>query len=424
MRWIWFLVSIIIALVFWLFYNQSDVSVSEKDSIKQPLSSSPERRGRQKPYPTQSEEVKVLTAPEYELSVTPDVSTQPEKSAKKKVPLDIIPNLDKVEDRQRYYNELVTFSPIVLWSLLSELENTDNYRARYMIEDALATKLQNNTKDKLTHSDDKALYPLIEEKLHSSGSPESQTPLIDLLGRIATPNAMQILLDNVTSVSPGSDIHIAFLDSIKKATSVRWHGRFHPELSPSLEAFWQSYGVDEQTSITVGNSIARVGSPSGIKLLLDEIGAVNSMDDLQHNPRAMIAFLSMKHVRNPDVVTTLQAGIMSYENMSAPVYLAKGEALSLMNTPEATQVMIDWAKNAPNDTSALANQWFSQANDTASISLMRESANGDGEFSSQQVKQALTDALAKIDQSLTDDSGAPVRSPHTSTTEIFEEIEN
>ncbi len=305
-----------------------------------------------------------------------------------------IPKLVTVTDRQRYYKELVVQTPDVIvlqWQNL--LEEDKNPNARNIAARALADRLQGK--------DSQDIYPIIASLLQRPDlSSQQKILVVELLGKIATKSAMQILLDNATN-NPYSSFRSNILSAIDDSTLLLWGNRFHPELSPALETAWQT-GIDNDDHMLTTRlsiAIARVGNPSGIHLLLNTIEQNGkTLEEIGEggNPEALAALSAMRKISNPDAIAVLKKALYNYE-LNDAVYIASGEALATMGWHEATAVLLNWAKKAPDEAAPLAKRWFSQARDTKSINLIDSTLKGDDTFNSDLVKTILAETLKRIE---------------------------
>ncbi|MEY4194657.1 MAG: hypothetical protein RLZZ226_1025, partial [Pseudomonadota bacterium] len=117
----------------------------------------------------------------------------------------------------------------------------------------------------LRQTPDAAIYQEIAMLLNDPiRSVAEKNLLVGLLGEIATPDALTELM-NLVHEGNQSPLYLASLQAISQIASNRWGGRFHEELSSTLELAWQDMqGGDPAYAATLAKSIASIGAPTGV----------------------------------------------------------------------------------------------------------------------------------------------------------------
>ncbi len=267
--------------------------------------------------------------------------------------------LNSVAARQQYFDWLLEQLPEQLWGYWQQLVNNQQWTRLEIATHALAHKLR--------QAGIEEIYAGIAEILGSPAlSPDQKRWVITLLTEAATPQALSIVLDEAVR-SQSSPLRSLLLESLVKITNNHWDARFHPELSPALEAVWNEQPDDWELLLAVASGIANVGSADGIALLLktlDDSGPIVTEEDMDLPARA--ALLALKKIRNPDAVLILTKELRRADPKDV-VFMASGDALAAMGRPEATAALLDWASHAPGEAAPLVKKWLGQARDSGSV---------------------------------------------------------
>lgn len=224
----------------------------------------------------------------------------------------------------------------------------------------------------LRQTPDAAIYQEIAMLLNDPiRSVAEKNLLVGLLGEIATPDALTELM-NLAQEGNQSPLYLASLQAISQVASNRWGGRFHEELSSTLELAWQDMqGSDPAYAATLAKSIASIGTPAGVNALLDALTdpsrQINVDDKLRLKQKA--AFAVLPDVRNPAAIETLTQHITA-DSMETPGFEVSGLALASMGVPEATEQLLNWSQTAPASAASRVEDWFSKVQDSASVELL------------------------------------------------------
>ncbi len=156
------------------------------------------------------------------------------------------------------------------------------------------------------------IYQEIAGLLRDAGlSYAVRAQLVDLLGEIATPEALALLLE-VAGQGMESPMYAPALNSISHIGENRWGGRFHEELSPLLEEAWKA--ADDQDRpylVAVTRAIVGIGAPSGIGLMLDTLAGKSSEPASSDTGRSkrLAAFTETPKVVNPAAVPVMRQAV-------------------------------------------------------------------------------------------------------------------
>lgn len=139
-----------------------------------------------------------------------------------------------------------------------------------------------------------------------------RSQLVELLGEIATPEALALLLD-LADQGMESPMYAPALNTISHIGENRWGGRFHEELSPLLEQTWKSMASsDWPYLVAVTRAIVGIGAPSGIALLLDALASRDAAPSSNRESRGkrVAAFTETPKVTNPAAVSVLKGAVI------------------------------------------------------------------------------------------------------------------
>jgi hypothetical protein len=298
---------------------------------------------------------------------------------------------DSVEARQQHFDRLVEQPPDSLWSYWQQLLNDHQVIQLEMATYALAHKLR--------QAGNEEIYSSIAEVLREpSLSTDQKRWVVDLLTEMATSEALKVVLNEAVNSQP-SALQRLLLESILKMTNNRWDARFHPELSPVLEEIWSRRPGDGELLLTVAIGIANVGSERGVTLLLRAVAdsgpTITEVEKGKHLP-TVAALQALKKIRNPAVVPIL-ARELTHADLQDVVFIASGDALAAMGRPEATEALLEWAKQAPREATPLVRKWFRQVRDSVSLERLHKELLQNKPFRSEQIKEKLAVTLKEVE---------------------------
>jgi hypothetical protein len=315
-----------------------------------------------------------------------------------------IPSLRTVEDRQTYYDNLANESVEALWqrwhSSLGNYETQEDQDALDILSLALAKKLQHEKGGEAS----KSIYEGLAGLLRQPAVPQNQKEhAIALLGETATPEALSVLIDAAKSTSGNPAFRGLLLGAIEGIGDNRWDDRFHPELSPVAEQVWnQTPETDGSLLQAVALTMARTGHPDGVAALLKAAEGGQLQDGMLQGGtlKARIAVEALPETRNPAALPVLKESFHS-GTLDNPVVVASGSALATLGEVAATDILLDWAKTAPDTVAGLAQEWFSRLWDPESVQRLRDVLK-DEQFQSAAVKEALRQALQSLEPSVSE----------------------
>lgn len=281
-------------------------------------------------------------------------------------------------------------SPAQLWQRWEKALARGDFQQNAILGSLLAEQLRQHP--------DAGVYRKIGNALGQSGlSVASRSAVIDLLGEIATPEALAQLIE-IAQNGANSPLYIAALQAISRIGDNRWDGRFHEELSPDLEAAWTDMPVaDPAYASAVAKALATIGAPSGMELLFQALAVPAKLAAAEEAARLKqaTAFSMIPAARNPAVVDIV-AGWFHNAGLGSPAFEVSGLTLANVGSPAATQVLLDWAETAPDEGARRVGDWLLKIHDSASVELMAAQQNSLN-FQSSAVADAFNVALAHID---------------------------
>jgi hypothetical protein len=198
---------------------------------------------------------------------------------------------------------------------------------------------------------------------------EKQKALVRIVGRIATPSALDALFE-IARPETGrlAGLRTEALAEIEKVgTHIYDNGDYPVELSPVLEKRLPQVLEDAELLAAVSGGIASIGTASGVEALLGVIE--NHLD----TPESTIVARQLGEVRNPDAVGPLAARLRADAGTLPPIGEIAGDVLAALGDPAATDALLAWAADAQGEQAhELALKWFGQVRDDASFDQVAE----------------------------------------------------
>ena len=275
-----------------------------------------------------------------------------------------------------------------LWQRWKELFDRSEFQQIPIIGALLAERLRK-------HPEPEIYQGITDLLMQPSVSDEAKALLLDLLAEIATPDSLAQLI-NLAEQSVDAKIYLLILQAISHIGDNRWDGKFHEELSPILEAAWSNPGLSEQMFLNaIGTAIAEVGAPSGVdQLLLTVSGSTTGIVSEETNRiQQEVAFQAIPNVSNPHAIDVL-SNSLNQQPLGTAAFEASGSALAGMDTPRATQSIVNWAQQAPDDGARNLEQWLPKISDPKSLILITSLSST--QFNNPAIKAVIDKATASI----------------------------
>ncbi|NOS76027.1 MAG: hypothetical protein HOP36_16130 [Methyloglobulus sp.] len=275
-----------------------------------------------------------------------------------------------------------------LWQHWKKLFDRSEFQQIPIIGALLAEHLRKHTEPEIYQG-------ITDLLMQPSVSDEAKALLLDLLAEIATPDSLAQLI-NLAEQSVDSPLYLLILQAISHIGDNRWDGKFHEELSPILEAAWSNPGLSEQMFLNaIGIAIAEVGAPSGVdQLLLTVSGnAAGIVSEETNRIQQEVAFQAISNVSNPNAIDVL-SNSLNQQPLGTAAFEASGNALAGMDTPRATQSIVVWAQQAPDDGVRNLEQWLPKISDPKSLILITSIPTT--QFNNPAIKAVIDKATASI----------------------------
>lgn len=225
----------------------------------------------------------------------------------------------------------------------------------------------------------------------AENEPYHRWQIIATLGEAATPQTMEVLLE--AAASADADLRLWSISWIARLGDQKWAGRYHEELSTGLENAW-SHTTDERLKESIGLSLARVGAPSAVRLLLTDVlvgGRTIEEFEVRKTRSALVAFDALSEVTNPTAVPVLAEAIRKGGDQEMTV-VAAWASLSHMGLAQASAELLLWTQEALIDVGAFPNEWVLMVRDEASVPLIANAVTS-GVFANEANRARLRESL-------------------------------
>ncbi|MDD5033695.1 MAG: hypothetical protein PHE55_02970 [Methylococcaceae bacterium] len=203
-----------------------------------------------------------------------------------------------------------------------------------------------------------------------SASTETQHYLISLLGEIATPQALALLLELAQGREPAVDRGAVLAAIATSARSSYIDGNFRVELSPLLEAPLNEAVLHADIGLldTLATGINAIGTRQGIEKLLAIVEA---------NPDGpagkVVAAALSSGTLNPEALESFSARLKQDVQLDNPVSVVSGNALAHSSDPQPTDILLQWAANTSGTTlKQQALTWLQAVEDEQSLQMLIE----------------------------------------------------
>jgi hypothetical protein len=88
---------------------------------------------------------------------------------------------------------------------------------------------------------------------------------------------------------------------------------------------------------------------------------------------------------------------LTHADLEDVVFIASGDALAAIGRPEATEALLEWAKQAPREATPLVERWFRQIRDSVSLDSLHKDLLQNKPFRSEQIKEKLAVTLKEVE---------------------------
>lgn len=195
-----------------------------------------------------------------------------------------------------------------------------------------------------------AIYEELASILNDpSATPFTQAAVLTLLGKTATTQAMQILIDCLFSgnLAKEETIQTVLLDNIRKATMSLVDGHWNWDTSPILENAWLQretlLSANERQAIA--QNIAFLSTDEGARTLFETLDATTGVQDEDRD----IAATALASLKNNNALPALQE-VLNTSQSNPELTSTALRALFNIGSPDAYIVLTDYLSTATLDT--------------------------------------------------------------------------
>lgn len=251
-----------------------------------------------------------------------------------------------------------------------------------MKEGALATTLAQSIRERRPIPD---FFAQIREFAINPANPRlERIEVIAVLSNAATKESVELLIDLSTSIADADVRQVA-------ALSVGRVGALHGDgiaLSPSLERVWRE-SSDQPMLLSVASSLAKIGAPSGIELLL-----ASALESDGRDNRFAAAQNALQEVYLPNAVPPLAARLANQPPTSAPAQLV-APILANIGDVTAANAVLSWLQGQSEDASPLIQVLVVQRTRTEKmLTAWTAALDPTVPFRNEQNRQAIREGLA------------------------------
>ena len=249
---------------------------------------------------------------------------------------------------------------------------------------------------------DEAVQQALQSAIRSS-SPPLQAYLIGALGEIGNEKALAGLLDILNSpIAQTGDSRIAALDAIAHIGQSPPENASLETLSGLLEKNFDLAETDPLRRNALLSGLSSVGAASGIEKILRESERLEQSKQMTPELEDSI-FSSLRELRNPDALPTLEARLRQDPAMRLKTTRATGEALASMGEPRATETLLKWAAEVSSpEQMQQALDWLSQVRDEQSLQILQH-ADENHRFRDPKMREEINRLANEIDRANTPD---------------------
>ncbi len=252
-------------------------------------------------------------------------------------------------------DELLQKLKDMLWNTASAAE-----------KDQIAAELT----ERLRKTDNPALLESISELLaYNTLTDDEEIYLINFLGKLGTLDAIQALAALIPALNDGTAKEQLAQVFLQMGYS-NWRDDLFAKNPHPLEQAWRNADGDEMIESAVAKAIAGIGTENGINLLFKSLdGEV----DFSSGKNLLVAD-ALAAANKPEAIQILGETLRK-NPVSNPTAYASGYALAHSSNEQAVVSLLDWASNAAEEDSQLAEEWLRTAlenNEQAAAVFSRE----------------------------------------------------
>lgn len=196
----------------------------------------------------------------------------------------------------------------------------------------------------LRESGNAALYQELAGILRDPNATVSaQSAVLTLLGRTATPQAVQILTDYLASGTANDDLKGTLRENIREAAATLVDGQWNWEVSPVLETAWRGRDptLAEADRAVLAQGIAYLSTAEGARVLLDTARSIGTPNE----PDRAIAIAALASLQRNEAVPVLAEALAGGQS-DTEVTAAAMAALVNIGSADAYSALIGYLSRA------------------------------------------------------------------------------
>ncbi len=233
--------------------------------------------------------------------------------------------------------------------LLQKLEDMLWNAASAAEKDKIAAELI----ERLRKTDNPAVMESIGELLASNTlHDDEEIYLLNFIGKLGTLDAIQTLAALIPSLNDGAAREQLAQIFLQMGRS-NWREDLFAKNPHPLATAWRNADGDEIFESAIAKAIAGIGTENGINLLFKSL---DGEADFSSGKNKIIAD-ALAAADKPEAVRLLGETLRS-SSVRNPVAYTSGYALAHSSNEQAVVSLLDWASNAAEEDSALAEEWL------------------------------------------------------------------
>jgi len=289
-------------------------------------------------------------------SQTATVAAEPVKAPPTVHALDPVPATNASVTAQKKFNEMDVLAriaikdeiakqdlPAIFQAMIDAKRVEQDSRKQMHLKTTFANALSQKTP---TPEFLEQLYGFVT---NDANSPFERQLVIGALQSAATKETVDLLLRVARSAQEQK-----IRESAGSLAGVGAGGRGGPELSPALERVWRESG-NPKLLMSTASSMARIGAPSGIELLLSAALATDDRD----KARQVAAHAALQQVYQRDAAPPLAARLANQPPTSEVVKLV-APILARTNGPAGQEALVSWLQSRSENAAPLVHDLIRQ----------------------------------------------------------------
>ena len=311
-------------------------------------------------------------------SVRPLASVEPEARSHNVAETRPFVDLSAAE-RRAFMRSILQFEHRVIFQIMLSAARVEQDP---MKEGAIATTLAQAIRERKPTP---GFFAQLREFAINASNPRlERIEVIAVLSNAATRESLELLIDLSTNIAD-PDVRRITSESVGRVGALHGDGN---TLSSSLERVWRE-SSDNAMLVNVASSLAKIGAPSGIELLLASALKSDGRDN-----RLTAAQSALQEVYLPSAVPALASRLANQRSTSAPAKLVAPILANIGDGTAATAV-VSWLQGQTEDASPLIQDLVVQRTRTEQMLAAWNAALAPAvPFRNEQNREAIRAALA------------------------------